>query len=307
MQSNQVIVVDRFGGIGNRLTMMANAVAYSLEHDCRVICPALYKFSNDFVHLRENLLGAYPPPGRRHLINHVPGAAALIERTRLLQHLVNAFIKVNGFLPASIPNTVVADEQAFARQGLEPDDQGLHAMINGVRAAFLKNWYFRCPDLVMRHSLAIRNYLKPVSSIESEAEEIVSRLKGKADLVIGTHIRQCDYKNFRNGRFFYSILQYHDWMSQLAEAVKPLSAAFLVCSDAEVEPEHFAGLTVETGPGYPIGDIEALSRCDRIIGPLSTFNQWASFYGDTPLHTLDPDCNIPWHERFGVSDLSVIP
>ena len=35
-----------------------------------------------------------------------------------------------------------------------------------------------------------------------------------------------------------------------------------------------------------VGDFYALSQCDYIIGPPSTFNCWASFIGDTPLYTM---------------------
>lgn len=34
------------------------------------------------------------------------------------------------------------------------------------------------------------------------------------------------------------------------------------------------------------GDLYALSQCNYIIGPPSTFNAWASFIGDVPLCTL---------------------
>ena len=33
-------------------------------------------------------------------------------------------------------------------------------------------------------------------------------------------------------------------------------------------------------------DLYALSRCDYIIGPPSTFSQWASYYGHVPLRFL---------------------
>lgn len=35
-----------------------------------------------------------------------------------------------------------------------------------------------------------------------------------------------------------------------------------------------------------VGDLYALSQCDYIIGPPSTFNCWASFIGNTPLYTI---------------------
>ena len=36
------------------------------------------------------------------------------------------------------------------------------------------------------------------------------------------------------------------------------------------------------GPGTEIGDLYSLAACDYIIGPPSTYTQWASFYGQVP-------------------------
>ena len=68
----------------------------------------------------------------------------------------------------------------------------------------------------------------------------------------------------------------------------------------------FSGLTVDHGPGDPVGDLFALAGCDRVIGPPSTFSQWAAFFGDVPICFLDEGKPLA-PDRFSVSDLSVIP
>ena len=46
-------------------------------------------------------------------------------------------------------------------------------------------------------------------------------------------------------------------------------------------------MSVGLGPGSVVGDLYALARCDYIMGPPSTYTQWASFYGNHPMLSLD--------------------
>lgn len=50
-----------------------------------------------------------------------------------------------------------------------------------------------------------------------------------------------------------------------------------------------------------IEDLYALSKCDYIFGPPSTFSMWASFYGEVPLKFFETT-----NEKFSLNDFSVI-
>ena len=60
---------------------------------------------------------------------------------------------------------------------------------------------------------------------------------------------------------------------------------FVICSNEKLDLSYFreAGLEVNAGPGHEALDLYALSKCDLIIGPPSTYNLWASFLNDVPL------------------------
>jgi hypothetical protein len=56
-----------------------------------------------------------------------------------------------------------------------------------------------------------------------------------------------------------------------------------------VPGEPFAGLDVHHGPGEPVEDLHALSLCDRLVGPPSTYSAWASFMNAVPRYEIaDP-------------------
>jgi len=56
-----------------------------------------------------------------------------------------------------------------------------------------------------------------------------------------------------------------------------------------------------------MGDLYALAKCDYILGPLSSYSQWASFYGNKPLYQLTGSQERLERAKFQVSYLDEIP
>jgi hypothetical protein len=135
----------------------------------------------------------------------------------------------------------------------------------------------------------------------------VERLRQKAEVIVGVHIRHGDYAGWRGGRYFFPASRYAAWMRELAEQFPRGTVGFLVCSNQPQKAEEFPGLLVEFGPGIAVQDLYALSQCDYIMGPVSSFSQWASFYGNKPLFYLrDTEAKIEL-EKFCVSFLGEVP
>jgi hypothetical protein len=96
-------------------------------------------------------------------------------------------------------------------------------------------------------------------------------------------------------------------MRQIASQFQNKKVAFLVCSNEPRNEAEFPGLKVGISAASPVQDLYALSECDYIIGPLSTFSQWASFYGNKPLHQLFGEQDFIMLSDFKVSDLKEMP
>jgi len=96
-------------------------------------------------------------------------------------------------------------------------------------------------------------------------------------------------------------------MQELAGQFPGKRVAFLVCSDEPRQAREFPGLNVGFGTDSPVGDLCALANCDWIFGPISTFSQWASFYGNKPLLNLYRSEDRVELAKFKVSDLQEIP
>jgi len=179
--------------------------------------------------------------------------------------------------------------------------------VRDARLVFAYGWRYRAPELVRRHADKIRAFFRPVEEHEQAASRSVAALRQNADVVVGMHIRQGDYQGWKSGNYFFETARYAEWMREAAGLFPGKKVAFLVCSNEPRQPEEFAGLTVGFGPGTAVGDLHALAGCDYLIGPLSSFTQWASFYGNKPLfHLRDKNARIEL-EKFQVSFFDEVP
>ena len=117
-------------------------------------------------------------------------------------------------------------------------------------------------------------------------DTLIGEMRSGADTVVGIHIRHGDYANWEGGKYFYSIEQYRDVMQQVADRLGNQHVTFLVCGNGNLSLDKFGDLNVRFGTGHLIEDMYALAESDLLIGPPSTFTQWASFYGRVPLQVL---------------------
>ena len=132
----------------------------------------------------------------------------------------------------------------------------------------------------------LQHIFKPRKEIVEKAESFIANIRESSDMIIGVHIRHGDYKTWRNGRHFYTIEEFHQFMLRLQQLYGNKKIAFFISSNANFSLESFEGCHCYRYGKEPSGDIldlYTLSLCDRIIGPWSTFSRWASFIGEIPL------------------------
>lgn len=132
----------------------------------------------------------------------------------------------------------------------------------------------------------LQHIFRPREEIMEKAEAMIKQIKSQADIIIGIHIRHGDYKTFYNGRFYYTLEEYHQFMVNIKELYRDKKVAFFISSNAAFSTESFTGCDCYRFGKEPSGDIldlYTLSMCDRIVGPWSTYSRWASFIGEVPL------------------------
>jgi hypothetical protein len=292
----------RCGRLANRLILFANFIALAEEQGHRVINFTFHTYAGLFEATRGNLSCAYPVPKRKSWLDVIPGVGAAIRKTRIFYHCTRYASVLNQRFPI-FGGTVVTLRELEGQFITRLDGPEVQEKIRPAKIVFVYGWRFRAPDLVRKHGDKIRAYFRPIEQYEIPSREAVARLRREADIVIGVHIRQGDYRQWKGGKFFFPAERYAAWMRDLAAQFPDRKVAFLVCSDEPRNAGEFPGLSVAFGTESPVSDLYALAGCDYILGPKSTFSQWASFYGEKPLlHLLDSNDPVPL-EKFRVSYL----
>ena len=136
----------------------------------------------------------------------------------------------------------------------------------------------------------LQHIFRPKNEIMNKAEGMISEMKKSADLIIGVHIRRGDYATWNNGRFFYELEDYCQFMYRIQHLYSNKRLAFFISSNEDFSLDIFTGCKCQRFGKEPSGailDLYTLSVCDRIIGPFSSYSRWASFIGEVPLCFLE--------------------
>ena len=292
--------------MANRMVLFANFIALAEEQGHRVMNPTFHSYAALFETTRRDIYCEYPAPVRRSWMDIVPGVTGAIRSTRLFfriarpASLVNERVRIFG-------RRVITLRQTPGQEITMLEGPEVQAKIRDAGIVLVNGWNFRAPGLVRRHADKIRGYFQPTHEFQEASRLAVERLRQDADVVIGVHIRRGDFSRLKDGRYFFPVSRYASWMKELADQFPARKVAFLVCSDEPRERNEFPGLSVGLGAGSAVADLDALARCDYIFGPVSTFSQWASFYGNKPLFQIYESETRLQLARFCVSDLREIP
>ncbi len=156
---------------------------------------------------------------------------------------------------------------------------------------FTKGWQTRRDTRYLQQTLPqLKQIFRPKDEITQKAEALVTEMRKTSDLVVGVHIRRGDYATWNNGRFFYELKDYQQFMLRVQELYKDKKVSFFISSNEDFSLDVFEGCTCRRFAKEPSGDIldlYTLSICDRIIGPFSSYSRWASFIGEVPLCFLE--------------------
>jgi hypothetical protein len=162
------------------------------------------------------------------------------------------------------------------------------------REVVLMGWPIRNWNLVFEMENDIKSAFNLRDKHFRPSREFTSRLRKKYKTIIGVNIRQTDYKDYQNGRFYYSTDQYLSWIKKLNDRYD--DAGFIIASDEDQEMDNFPeNCYLSPGNrrfgGHFLTDWGALSQCDIIACPPSTFSYTAGFLGDCRFIPLLPENN----------------
>ncbi len=278
------------GQLGNRLTALAHVLAACRVMGWQYANPFFDAYAGHFVQFRRSLTGPS---------DSAPDAAGPATDDPAEAADPKAWLRT----PVAIGGQVLArgirfsEAVAFGKllrvkcpdTGIDltrlPADQ--HARVNRAWIVSLQGYRFRSPGAVRMERPWLTRIFQPIAAHRVPAERIANRLRTRSDVLVGIHIRQGDYATHQNGRFFYELPVYRRLAERMVALLAPKRVAFLVCANAPVPVDTFPGLTWDLGPGHFVADLHALSQCDHLLGPPSSFSTWAAFMGHASLYRVE--------------------
>ena len=133
----------------------------------------------------------------------------------------------------------------------------------------------------------VRELFLPNQNIREEVDALFSKYRDSGFFIIGIHIRRRDYKTWQGGKYYYSFETYRGIMSQVKQLYPEKRICFYIASDEQVLWDPFKDLPcIHIEKANAATDLYALSLCDRLVGPPSTFSRWASFVNKVPLYFI---------------------
>jgi len=110
----------------------------------------------------------------------------------------------------------------------------------------IANW-----RLVAKHESLLRKMFQPTKEFLARAEKVVGEIRAQYDVLIGVFIRQSDYREWYDGRFFFPATQYAVWMRQLLELHSGRRVTFLIASEVWHHPGLFTDMPMHFASGTP--------------------------------------------------------
>ncbi|HMG74726.1 MAG TPA: hypothetical protein VK582_14595 [Pyrinomonadaceae bacterium] len=272
-----IVIADKPGQLGNMLLLFSHFIGRAIESGFTVSNPAFEDYAQCFPTTKRDLFCRFPSPAS-------PVAASPFLRGLLYRasnYAVRALARLGGKLGFFTAITLYDWEAQFPL-----DSPEFLSLARSGRLILVRGWGFRDAETFRKHSDTIRDFFRPHEINKRNIDELISRARRDADILIGVHIRHGIIHFDNTRKYFYSAKRYAEMMSELVALFPGQRVSFLICSDWPQDPAMFPDLNVTFGTGDMIEDMYAFSRCDYLTGAPSTFTMWASFYGKVPLNLI---------------------
>ena len=261
-----IVITDKPGQLGNQLWSYLNLIAHAISSKKKVIV-TLEDVGFDF--FDKPVLPGIILINRKFMFF---GLWTFFIRFVKYQHKKPLINKMFQLFKFSVANNF------FTIQDLEVSIQK-----NGV--LFIESWPNRVhKNIPLMQQQKIKRFFTFRQSLTYKVDEIIETKKKGFDLMVGIHIRRGDYKNFMGGTYYFENETYSIYMQQMKYLFPEKKILFLISSNEPIDKNTFAGNNYFQIDNATSGvDMYALSCCEYIIGPMSTFSMWAAYYGSKPI------------------------
>lgn len=289
-QKKAIILQHGGGELANQLWNYLSVYAYALETKRKCLNYSFFEY-NSFFNLSAGnkiieLLFFKPFAGRTERRNGI--------LTRFLRNIYKMYVLVTRICCGQkIISSKNSENKPFYLPPTENTENGL--LNSAEETLYFDGWLFRNPIGMEKYRKEILEHFKPIDTIEKNTAETISEIRKKYKNIIGVHVRQGDYKEFKGGKYFIEQKRIREIINEYLKFFEkePEKTYFIFTSDGKIEKDIFEGLNFEISGRNAVTDLFLLSKTDTIIGSDSSFGDFAAYYGNIP-HIIFKNETIDW-------------
>lgn len=283
-----IFVTDTTGLWGNQLWAYANAIALAKECNTKVVIiinKQYYESLNTDIINGDKHLRLYP-------VDSFPA-----KRIKWITGFLRYRIEKKGWLKKLLKKLPIFFHEHFIAEDEFKKKFSKRAWY------FINSWEQRDNKVYfLKYAESIRSLIQPNNHIVEGVYRRMNELRKENHLIIGIHFRRAkDYVTWHGGRFWLENEVFAQSMCIMEKLLPGKKMLFYIFSDKVITTDSFPGYNIFFATEQnPLSDLFAMGQCDYLIGPLSTFSMWGSFWNKTPLHYIEKSVNIVSLEDFDV-------
>jgi glycosyl transferase family 11 len=162
------------------------------------------------------------------------------------------------------------------------------------RVCYVVGWPYWDVDRFIKHTPFIKKVFRPKKVYTDKVMAFLQPLKEKYTDIVGVHVRRGDYKEYKNGIYYFDDVFYKEKIIEMDRQLKEAgrNPLFIICSNEKNNIENNFGASLMVSSFNAMEDLVLLSNCNYIFGPPSSFSMWASFYGNVPAIWLSDEMKL---------------
>jgi hypothetical protein len=280
----KIVILQTSGNeLANQLWNYASIYAYTLERGYHLENPSFFEYGNYFLMPAPNLI--FDP-----FTNYTKRKSAFKRRIWRKIYFWYAHTMLWVFSNRCITHKD-ADNKPYYLPPTKESEGKLSELEKENKDIYFDIWLFRNPAGLEKYRAKIKEYFKPRGDIEKTVASSIKNLREKYKNLIGVHIRQGDYKTWRNGTYFIEQQRVRKIIEEYLSVFekKKEQTCFVITSDEPIDMKYFSDLAVVVNNSNAVADLFLLASTDAIIGSNSTFGAFASYYGNIPLIVMQKE------------------
>ncbi len=296
MKKKEAIILNHNGGeLANQLWNHISVFAYTLEkgYACKNYC--FFEYAPFFSITPQNsIVNIIFYRSFRLLLRFLPFL--------LLKKIFRRVYRYYQFvIKKKYPNSIIYSRTTHKYLGTfllpptQPAPKSLSEIEGGSTPILFDGWLFRNPIGIRIYRKEILAEMRPLEDTERIVKEFMEPIRKKYKTVIGLHLRQGDYVNFKHGKFFVQQERVRKIIDEYIEhfSIDTSTSCFVICSNGPIEHARFKNLAIVKSEHAFVRDLFILAACDVILGSDSTFGSLAAYYGNIP-HIIFKKEEMDW-------------